>query len=529
MFRIWTIGLVVCRVKIFIILALNLFCVSIYADSIESLFSPGDISRPHENLEKKCDSCHGKFEKGLQDKLCLNCHDHKDIATDIREGTGFHGRVLAKGKSACKQCHREHRGRKARIVLLNKGAFNHDVTDFILEGEHAVQECVACHKKSRKYNQATTSCYSCHKEKDIHKGKLGKKCEGCHVELGWNKSGFNHDKKTKFPLKGKHAKIECQSCHPGNRFKKTPKICASCHGLNDVHAGRYGKKCHKCHTSKGWKKTTFVHEQDTDYKLIGKHNNVSCDLCHDGNLYTQKVKRNCYSCHKNDDEHKGRNGNKCKSCHTPVNWSDSDFDHSRKTDFPLRGKHKKVNCEQCHKNSSEDDLGAKCYRCHKHNDIHLGKMSEACSRCHNESGWGREVFFEHDITLFPLIGMHAVTTCEECHQVSNYKDATKKCVVCHEGRDKHKGRFGERCGFCHNPNSWSAWVFDHDKRTEFKIDGAHEKITCDDCHQNNIGSIKISKKCHGCHFSDDVHRGGFGRHCERCHNTTDFSEVVMQR
>ena len=29
-------------------------------------------------------------------------------------------------------------------------------------------------------------------------------------------------------------------------------------------------------------------------------------------------------------------------------WQETDFDHGRKTDFPLRGKHGRVSCDACH-------------------------------------------------------------------------------------------------------------------------------------------------------------------------------------
>jgi len=498
-------------------------------DALESLFSPGEISKAHAKYEHECKECHGKFEGGgIQVKLCLGCHDHKDVAADVKSGKGFHGRLKKQGKITCKQCHREHRGRKTPLVFINKGAFNHEMTDFRLKGAHATQNCASCHKQGKRYREADAKCYSCHKKKDVHKGKLGRKCEKCHVETGWKKSGFDHDKDTKFPLVGTHKKVDCQLCHAGNRYKKTPKACVSCHSLNDAHGRRYGEKCQTCHTPRKWKKVKFNHDRDTKYKLVGNHAKVKCDQCHSKNLYKQKLKKNCYSCHKNDDDHKGRNGKKCQACHNPRSWGKSKFDHDKKTDFPLRGKHRKLQCDACHKGAVEDELDTACYSCHKHSDAHKGKMSKKCGQCHNEEGWTKKVFFEHDITRFPLIGIHAVTPCEECHESTSYRDAPMKCFACHEKKDKHKGRFGDRCDICHNPNSWKTWLFDHNEQTDFKLDGAHKDLRCESCHRKKSGTAKIAKNCHSCHFVDDIHRGGFGRRCERCHNTKDFSEVNMR-
>ena len=496
------------------------------ADSLESLFSPGELSQAHNNLEQKCDSCHDTSDKGKQDKLCLDCHDHQDIARDIQRHEGFHGRIEFQGQNACKQCHREHRGRGAKISLLTTGSFDHTNTDFSLRGNHTVLKCQACHTKNKKYREAPSDCFSCHKKQDIHKGKLGQKCQTCHIESSWKKSGFDHDKGTDFPLKGKHKQIDCQLCHVNNKFKDTPNKCANCHSLNDVHGRRYGVMCHTCHNENDWKKSKFDHARDTKYRLTGKHHTIHCDSCHTGYLYKQKLNTTCVSCHKNDDEHKGNNGNKCHDCHNTQSWGKSQFNHNTETDFPLTGMHKEVKCESCHRVSVTEKLPGDCYSCHKHGDPHAGKMGEKCSRCHNTHGWRKKLFFEHDITRFPLIGMHAVTACEECHISQVYKDTSIQCRKCHNTNDEHDGRFGDDCGFCHNPNSWKTWLFDHNKQTDFKLDGAHTDITCYSCHRTKTKKVKQSlSNCASCHSSDDIHQGGFGRNCNRCHTTKDFKEL----
>lgn len=413
-------------------------------------------------------------------------------------------------------------------MILNADSFDHDKTDFVLKGQHSVTACKSCHKTGKKYREAPMACYSCHKKQDVHKGKLGKKCHTCHDAKSWRKSGFDHDRKTDFPLRGRHAKIECQLCHIGNKYKDTPAKCVGCHKVNDAHAGRYGKKCATCHRPDEWKKSIFDHDRKTKYKLTGKHRTASCDSCHTGKLYKQKLKTTCISCHRNDDEHKGRNGSKCQNCHTTSSWSKSRFDHDRKTDFPLTGKHKEVSCEACHRESLEKELATDCYSCHKFHDPHKGKMGKKCDQCHYTSGWRGKIFFEHDITRFPLIGGHAVVPCEECHLSRSFKDAPLSCVKCHKKDDEHKGRFGAECGDCHNPNSWKTWIFDHDTRTDFRLDGAHEDLRCHDCHKTRLDKdSRLAGSCAACHRDDDIHNGGFGRNCQQCHNTSDFGEIEM--
>jgi hypothetical protein len=157
-------------------------------------------------------------------------------------------------------------------------------------------------------------------------------------------------------------------------------------------------------------------------------------------------------------------------------------------------------------------------------------MGKQCETCHNSSGWADKVLFEHDITAFPLIGIHAVTACEECHSSAAFKDASLMCNACHKKVDKHKGRFGKKCQQCHNPNSWKVWLFDHEKQTNFTLDGSHKELHCHRCHVKDMDkNLKVSGTCSGCHKGDDIHRGQFGRRCERCHNTERFSEIEMAR
>jgi hypothetical protein len=38
---------------------------------------------------------------------------------------------------------------------------------------------------------------------------------------------------------------------------------------------------------------------------------------------------------------------------------------------------------------------------------------------------------------------------------------------------------------------------------------------------------KLGRECVSCHRRQDVHRGGFGEDCDRCHVTSSFREIVM--
>jgi hypothetical protein len=495
------------------------------AVDFEKLVMPGPVIEGHAKIEGECSKCHDPFDATAQRKRCLACHE--DVARDIQAGSGFHGRGPGTKSAECRSCHPEHRGRDFDATGLDPHAFDHRFTDYPLRGAHLKLACASCHLPGKAWREAPSACVACHRDDDVHKGSLGKDCGTCHNETAFAKAKFSHDE-TGFPLEGRHADVACALCHPGQRYKGTARDCYSCHRLDDAHLGRFGPDCGTCHTPRDFKRASFDHSR-THFPLKGRHEKIACETCHTGPLHAQDLPTTCIGCHRTDDVHKGRNGEKCEQCHGSADWRSATFDHDR-TRFALHGAHRKLRCESCHTGPLEKELPTACSGCHKSDDVHRGQEGQACEHCHGENAWDRDLFFDHDLTSFPLLGLHAVVACEQCHASPAFRDAETRCVACHERDDAHEMRLGPNCALCHNPNGWRVWRFDHDTQTRFPLGGAHAELACKTCHRDPAPhGIKLGTTCADCHLRDDRHQGGFGRDCARCHTDSNWAEVSLRR
>ncbi len=184
--------------------------------------------------EVKCDKCH--IDKKYKDtpKVCSSCHKKDDEKAH-------------KGKFGpkCETCHTEKDWKEI--------TFDHDKrpNSRCWASTRRPSACT-CHKGDLYKDKITDmTCVACHEKEDdkAHKGKFGPKCETCHVEKDWKEILFDHDKKTKYPLLGKHKKAKCSDCHKGDLYKdKLQMNCFSCHEKDDKHKGQEGKKCETCHS-----------------------------------------------------------------------------------------------------------------------------------------------------------------------------------------------------------------------------------------------------------------------------------------
>lgn len=499
-------------------------CVPAGAQTIERLVMPGKLIEAHAELEDDCGECHKAFKRANQRSLCLDCHE--EIAADIRAPSGFHGRSDKAREWPCASCHTDHEGRDADIVELDEEAFDHRLTDFDLDGKHADAACGDCHAADAKHRDAPSECIDCHEEDNVHEQFMGTACGDCHDSTSWETAEFDHDT-TGYRLLGQHAETACLDCHEDRTFQGAPTTCYGCHEADDVHEGRSGRECDKCHNPTDWADTSFNHERDTEFALDGGHALLACGDCHSEDPFADQLETACVACHLEDDDHDGHFGPQCDVCHTATAWPEVVFDHDRDTDYALNGAHESIACEDCHVEPIfEVPLQTGCYDCHEDDDPHSGQEGTQCQDCHNETAWQDEVFFDHDLTRFPLLGAHRETECEGCHETHAFTDAPTACADCHRDDDPHDGRFHDDCAACHSPVDWERWYFDHDTQTDFVLDGAHETVACNDCHRQSLDTLaRLGGRCSDCHRADDVHDGEFGDDCGRCHSAESFRDV----
>ncbi|MFH1842590.1 MAG: hypothetical protein ABIF77_05240 [bacterium] len=283
--------------------------------------------------------------------------------------------------------------------------FDHAETGFPLQNAHAGTACRACHEELV-FSHVGSACADCHL--DVHRGQLGWRCDDCHQPTSWDDPlrwrGFHA--RTRFPLLGAHALVDCDACHRGEQgydLALPPLECRDCHAA-DYTAARdpdhreqgYGLACDECHNifDPIWRAASVNH---TGFPLTGAHLTVSCSACHtDGYEGTPSE---CYACH--DDDYHGTTDpphqaadfeTNCETCHTSSGWTPANWDHFPY--FPIyRGRHRNewTSCQDCHV-QPDNYLVFECIFCHEHNrsetDSHHDDepdyeySSPACLDCH---------------------------------------------------------------------------------------------------------------------------------------------------
>lgn len=521
---------------------------------------------------------------------CADCHKNKNTGGrrtylgESRECGTCHAdddphKFDRKGMMRCERCHTEVAW-KPRRERMDFDHNNKADAEFPQEGAHADVACGKCHPKSqfnlqrkRPGNCGNSGCHV-----SSHEGHLfdKKACDWCHSPTfrSLKRFDFNHQARTRFSLAGAHGKLTCYKCHTKALGERKPdRGCAgaNCHADDNPHRDRFAAfgrplpACQDCHPESSWKPNRFNHGARTKFPLQGKHGLIACRSCHRGKepyeweRFVDKTNHGqaCMSCHEHVNVHnneftdkpkskpiykKSATGQRelvqtCLECHfnsgsTRMTKEGSDRVHGPKGRWPLTLEHAGVACEKCHKDSEFKDTPKQCgVRCHE-DSLHKGSLGDQCDKCHEPGRW-EATRFDHnsDDTSWPLNGLHRkVPKCDDCHPGRIYDNTPRDCasVGCHAKDDAHRGKLGDKCGQCHLETGLN--VFNHNLQSDYKLEGAHLKTRCAECHPS-ITFKPRPKDCYGggaCHPEPDVHKGQYGTMCETCHSVTSFKNLQPQ-
>jgi len=520
---------------------------------------------------QNCDRCHSEFgwtpitwnHEGVTSG-CSECHTYDYTQTQDPN------HVASNFGTSCEVCH--------SVGAWSPAAYNHDLTGFPLTGAHQSLSCESCHVDNQftgisadcassgchltTYNQTTSPnhtlkgyppedcalchntvsfspsifqhgstqevCATCHMDEynntqapDHAANGYSTNCEVCHGTAAWTPSTVDHDQ-TGFPLVGRHASVDCASCHVNNVFAGTPTDCAAsgCHlsvwanttDPNHEDRGWSADLCEQCHSPVGWTPSIWSHEGVTQ----------GCENCH-----AQDVPSAASSA----PDHSQFPPN-CEMCHNAGAWLPSHFDHSDQlTGFALIGQHydpEGQNCSQCHVNNQWTGIPNTCEAsgCHAENysntqnPDHSTRVwpADQCEDCHTPEGWT------------PSIWVHAGVTsgCGPCHQ-ADFNATTDPPHV--------SNNFPQTCETCHNVSAWTPAEFDHSAaQTGFALTGAHTSLDCSTCHADGYDPPAQPRTCAAvdCHLNDynntdnpNHAAAGFPLDCTACHSTSTWEGATF--
>lgn len=306
--------------------------------------------------------------------------------------------------------------------------------------------------------------------------------------------------------------------------------------LSRAHQSLEGmSNCAECHE---------VGKEISGAKCLTCHTEIKKSMDAQRGLHATALQTPCVSCHK---EHHGREAR-------ITLFEPERFDHG-KTSFMLSGKHKSVQCSDCHtkRNIKNEEilaivsrgrptylgLESTCASCHE--DRHRGVFGPDCQTCHGASGWKPVQALEHSRTMFILVAKHKTVACEKCHTeptVGENRSRTSvlstrrfsNCSPCHTSPHTSAKFAAQLCSSCHTPNGWHEVrdrQFNHDL-TNFRLIGRHVTLKCTQCHnaeQGRKGLRLAHALCTDCH--QDFHQGAFrtkrGGDCAQCHTEHGFS------
>jgi hypothetical protein len=462
---------------------------------------------------------------------CQACHKASlVVAPAVRADTSLSASRTYLGLgTACTACHLdEHRGRVSgrcgdcHSVDAWKPVvrFDHNRTRFPLTGRHADVRCDGCHRVRHQLVRGpggtmdstfmdfraprasrAARCAGCHPSPH-HEASMASRCERCHSTAGWfvladSVRRFDHAA-VGFPLRGAHATARCENCHLSSARAVLPARVALV-------------------------RANFVRPLHRQRMVFDR-----CDACHadvhQGQLGASRLNRDCDACHS-------------EIRFTPAVFALEAHDSSG---FPLTGAHRATPCTSCHPLLAGAAAGsgeirfrfadATCAACHR--DPHAGQFAGrrvpgarpaarseagarlACTPCHDTDAW-KPAMFDHDSTRYPLRGAHRALACSRCHrppaagQPVRFAGLGTTCDAASCHRDPHGGQFatrarGSACTSCHTETAWATLVFDHQRDSDYPLDGAHRRLKCVACHRPTgqpplVRYYPLPHRCEDCH------------------------------
>jgi hypothetical protein len=216
----------------------------------------------------------------------------------------------------CSACHTPQSWRLSQVAGGSR--FDHSRTGFALRGAHTQIDCTACHAGQAK---PQARCEACHR--DPHRGRNDGACAECHTATAWSDTdALDRHRRTRMPLTGRHALIDCTACHrrTGERaWSDVPADCYGCHRteyhaatLHPVHDGSAGnpafsRDCGQCHATAAFApaienpaailRTAAARATEHTKFVIatGSHRGAACTACHVDVRRTALVR--CDGCH----------------------------------------------------------------------------------------------------------------------------------------------------------------------------------------------------------------------------------------
>ncbi len=325
---------------------------------------------------------------------------------------------------------------------------------------------------------------------------------------------------------------------PGIAAQDAPGSSASPHGTLNL-------ACTTCHTSDAWRPVKIsreFHHAEYGFPLTEAHGGVTCTSCH-ASLEFSKAPKTCVACHR--DVHQGELGLTCSQCHNTRDFRDRapQMQAHALSRFPLEGAHRAVDCSSCHTSRSGSSLlfrgtPTSCVACHRADFERTSRPNHPaagfptdCTSCHSSTSWAREAF-DHSSTQLPLTGGHQAVQCQQCHGDGIFKGKPVTCISCHQSafaattNPSHPAaHFSTDCTQCHTTVRWAGLSYDHNA-TQFPLTGAHQAVTCQSCHGDNVydGKPMTCVSCHQATYNGTTNpphqAAAFSTDCVTCHNTT---------